>query len=88
MRTRKANARVAELEAEKAIPKDKPLAPLREDYDEGSQYQEAMDKYQGDIVTYNKALSSVETEQVDAEALIKVNDDRLIVQMEDLICMM
>lgn len=81
---KKANARIAELEAEKAIPSEKPRVPLERNYTEDEEYQKDMDKYQTDIVTYNSAVSKAGTQKAEMENLIQVNDDRLLVQMDEL----
>ncbi len=81
---KKANARVAELEAEKAIPSEKPRVPLERNYVEDEEYQTAMDKYQVAIAAYNSAVSKAGTQKTETENLVRVNDDRLLVQMDEL----
>ncbi|MBC8550249.1 MAG: hypothetical protein H8D23_11450 [Candidatus Brocadiales bacterium] len=81
---KKAKARVAELEAERAIPSEKPLVPLERNYIEDEEYQAAMDKYQVDIAAYNSAVSKAGTQKAEIENRVRVNDDRLLVQMDEL----
>lgn len=85
--TKKANARIAELEAElvqKAAPTERPLAPLREDYETGQEYQEAMNKYQDDTIAYNAAANLTKTQEETEKKRNAENDTRLITQMDEL----
>lgn len=82
--TKKANAKIAELETVQTAPKERPLAPLREDFEEGQEYQKSMDKYQGDISAFNTAESNKKTQKVMDDERVKTNDARLIIQMEEL----
>jgi len=81
---RKAKARIAELEAEKAIPTEKPVVPLERNFVEDEEYQAAMDKYQSDIIAYNAAVNKANSQKSEAESRVAANDNRLLAQMDEL----
>jgi hypothetical protein len=81
---KKAKARIAELEAEKAIPSEKPRVPLERNYVEDEEYQTAMDEYQVNIAAYNSAVNKAGAQKAQIEDRVRVNDDRLLVQMDEL----
>lgn len=82
--TKKANAKIVELETAQAVPKDRPLAPLERNFDDDTLYQDAMSKYQTETITYNNIVTRAQTQEKSAVERVKVNDNRLIGQMAEL----
>lgn len=81
---RKAKAKVKELEAAALIPKEKPRAPLRENYEDGEKWQDDMDKYQTDIAVYHSSVNKSEVQERENVERVRINDDRLLDQMDKL----
>ena len=75
---KRANDRVAELEAQQSVPKERPLAPLREDFETGPEYQEAMSKYQDDTIAYNNAQGAVEKQKANDKSRSVKNIQRFM----------
>ncbi len=80
----KAKDEIREMKAAAAIPKDKPRAPLRENYEEGEAWQDDMEKYSVDIAAYNTSVSKAGVQEQAAQERVRANDDRLLVQMDEL----
>ena len=81
---REAEQRVKDLEAERLVPKEVPLAPVLDEYGSTQEWQEAMVKWQGDVLKYNTAIQKAEESKVSENARIAANNERFLKQVEDL----
>ncbi|MGR3303272.1 MAG: hypothetical protein ACUZ8I_12320 [Candidatus Scalindua sp.] len=84
---KKANDRVKELEAElaqKAAPTERPLFPIRDNFETDEAFQKEVSKYQDDTIAFNAAVNEVKTQETVQVERVKTNDSRLLVQMDEL----
>lgn len=79
-----ANAKITELESVQVVPKERPMVPLREDYELGEDYQKDMNKYQADTIAFNTAEANAKDQESRNAKRVEANDSRLIVQIDEL----
>jgi len=75
-RASQAEKRLQEMESISAAPVDRPLTPLREDYDTGQEYQQAFAKYEQDTVSFNQSQVAVNDQKARLDNQRTANTDR------------